>query len=239
MDFQRVLFVGPDLRQAPSAEGFRRQLQSLRGDTVLDDLVDTTQGFDNLWTIVHDTLQHGDGPLLLIDLDPNADSAYLDWLRSELQQLAAPLEASHRLYVTGSLLGRRELNAEAACALLQRPEEHLDCREVREIPAKPNWSNIPPHRHQLFLCIGARCVRRGALPLWKSLRQRLIAAGRIETPDGVLITRTYCQYPCNRGPIATVHPDGTWYSITSEAEVQQLVDEHLLGGKVGEKALQR
>ncbi|WP_207388825.1 (2Fe-2S) ferredoxin domain-containing protein [Stutzerimonas kirkiae] len=237
MGFQCLLFVGPDLRHGAAGEAFRRQLQALRGEAALDDLVDTAGGFDALWARVAAELREGDGRLLLVDLDPNADSAYLDWLRGELWRLAEPLGGQGRILLSGSLLGRRPLDAAAACSLADNPGEQLDCETLAEIPAKPNWSHIPPHRHQLFLCIGARCVRRGALPLWKQLRQRLAAAGRIETEDGVLITRTYCQYPCNLGPIATVHPDGAWYRIASEEDVRRLVDEHLVGGAPLDAAL--
>ncbi|MHC6225641.1 (2Fe-2S) ferredoxin domain-containing protein [Pseudomonas sp. X10] len=232
MTYSRVLFVGPDLAEGSSAQAFRLHLQTLRGPQVLADLIDTATGFDGLWTTVRVFLSKQQGTLLLVDLDPGADSAYLDWLRSELQTLAQASGGLGRLFVSSALLGRHELSAAKACALIDQHSEHLPCEGTASIPAKPNWSQIPPHRHQLFLCIGARCVRRGALPLWKRLRQRLAAAKAIETEDGVLITRTYCQYPCNRGPIATVHPAGHWYRIACEADVDRLVDEQLLNHRV-------
>ncbi|MDF0732144.1 (2Fe-2S) ferredoxin domain-containing protein [Pseudomonas entomophila] len=234
MTYERVLFVGPDLSEGSSAQAFRQQLQALRGAGVIDDLIDTATGFEGLWTAAADFLGNGHGKLLLIDLDPGADSAYLDWLRSELQALPG---SAGRLFVSSALLGRHALSAEKACALIEQHDDHLPCEGAASIPAKPNWSLIPAHRHQLFLCIGARCVRRGALPLWKRLRQRLAAAEAIETEDGVLITRTYCQYPCNRGPIATVHPAGHWYRVACEADVDRLVDEQLLGHRVAQGQL--
>ncbi|MFJ9990335.1 (2Fe-2S) ferredoxin domain-containing protein [Pseudomonas putida] len=230
-----VLFVGPDLAEGSSSHAFRQQLQALRGPEVLDDLIDTATGFDGLWQRVSAFVAEHPGKLLLIDLDPGADSAYLDWLRAELQALAP--EAAGRVFVSAALLGRHVLSAQKACALIEQTDEHLPCEGAGEIPAKPGWSSIPPHRHQLFLCIGARCVRRGALPLWKRLRQRLAAANAIETEDGVLITRTYCQYPCNRGPIATVHPAGHWYRVASEADVDRLADEQLLEHRVARQVL--
>lgn len=237
MNYRRVLFVGPDLAEGSSGQVFRQQLLALRGPGVLDDLVDTASGFDALWQTVAAFLGEGTGNLLLVDLDPGADSAYLDWLRSELQALPG---SEGRLFVSSALLGRHALSAEKACASIEQSDQHLSCVGAASIPAKPDWSRIPPHRHHLFLCIGARCVRRGALPLWKRLRQRLAAAHAIESEDGVLITRTYCQYPCNRGPIATVHPAGHWYRVASEADVDRLVDEQLLEHRVaGQQLIER
>ncbi|MDH0301638.1 MULTISPECIES: (2Fe-2S) ferredoxin domain-containing protein [unclassified Pseudomonas] len=228
MSHDQVLFVGPDLSNGSASEAFRRQLLALRGPAVADALIDTATGFDGLWLAVRQFLAQASGTLLLVDLDPTADSAYLDWLRSELAQLAGSTEAARRLFVSTPLLGRQPLSAAKACALIEQRDEQLSCDGVAEVAAKPDWSRIPAHRHQLFLCIGARCVRRGALPLWKHVRQRLAAAAAIETADGVLITRTHCQYPCNRGPIATVHPAGHWYQVASLADADRLVDEQLL-----------
>lgn len=235
MSYRRVLFVGPDLAKGSASLAFRQQLQGLRGPEALVDVIDTAAGFDQLWQVTGAFLSESEGQLLIVDLDPGADSAYLDWLRSELQALAEARPG--RLFITGALLGRHDLSAAKACAVIEQPAEHLPCAGIAEVPAKPNWSQIPAHRHQLFLCIGARCVRRGALPLWKRLRQQLAAADVIEKPDGVLITRTYCQYPCNRGPIATVHPAGHWYRVASEADVDDLVREQLLGHRQAASAL--
>lgn len=237
MSHDQVLFVGPDLSTGSASETFRQQLLVLRGPTVVDALIDTATGFDALWLAVRRFIDQGCGTLLLIDLDPSADSAYLDWLRSELAQLAGSAEVAGRLFVSTPLLGRQPLSASRACVLIEQGDEQASCAGVADVAAKPDWSRIPPHRHQLFLCIGARCVRRGALPLWKHVRQRLATAAAIETADGVLITRTHCQYPCNRGPIATVHPAGHWYQVANLADADRLVDEQLLAHRPAEAIL--
>ena len=80
----------------------------------------------------------------------------------------------------------------------------------------------------MLLCNGPRCTRRGALPLWKLLREELKAAGKLETADGVHITRTQCQFPCDQGPTLSVYPSGEWYRIRDAAEVRRLVQQRFI-----------
>ncbi|BBP81070.1 MULTISPECIES: (2Fe-2S) ferredoxin domain-containing protein [unclassified Pseudomonas] len=218
--YARVLFAGPDLGEGAFAELFRRQLAALRGEAALADIVDTGAGFDALTRAV----QASPRPLLVIDLDPQSGPQHLDWLRDELGRLDAPGE----LFVA-SLLGQYDSDpAGAACALVERHELHLACVGVPELPASHAWSCIPPHARRLLLCNGPRCTRRGALPLWKKLRETLKAAGKLECEGGVHITRTQCQFPCDLGPTASLYPEGEWYRIRDEAEVLRWVQERIV-----------
>ncbi|MBP5970408.1 (2Fe-2S) ferredoxin domain-containing protein [Pseudomonas iridis] len=110
-------------------------------------------------------------------------------------------------------------------------------KTVDGVYTHPDWSHVPEHAHHVFLCTGPRCTQRGALQLWKTLRRHLLAHDRIETPGGVLLTRTHCQFPCNLGPILTVYPETCWYGVHSDADVQRLVEVHLVGGEVVEDLL--
>lgn len=223
--YARVLFVGPDLQQGSLAELFQRQLSALRGAAALADIVDTTAGYDGLWQQVRACIDAGELPLLLVDLDPNCSSPHLDWLRSELQTLAG--ECADRLFVcTGAGEGLAALDG-----LIADPARHLGCVEVPQLPAAHAWSCIPPHQYRVLLCNGPRCTRRGALPLWKMLREQLKAAGKLECAGGVHITRTQCQFPCDQGPTLSVYPPGAWYQVRSEADVQRLVQEQFVEGR--------
>lgn len=229
--YQRVLFVGPGLSGGSTGEAFRRQVCAVRGTTAAADIIDTLEGFEHLWLTLRAPLPGHAAPVLVVDLEPSSDSAYLDWLRDELGRIAREHPQAPRLWVTAGALGRRGLDAGLACESIRQQERHLPCDTVSAVASDPDWSRIPEHARQVFLCTGPRCVRRGALPLWKSLRRALLEHGRIETPGGVLLTRTACQFPCNLGPVLTVHPDGCWYRVRDEAEVLRLVEGHLLAGQ--------
>lgn len=221
--YAQVLFAGPDLLDGSFAELFRARLVELRGERALAEIVDTGAGYDGLWQRV----QEGSGRLLVIDLEAQSSSQHVDWLRSELARLTEPARVS----VT-SLFGQLDADAAgAACALLERPELHLSCLDVPALPGSHAWSKIPAHQYRVLLCNGPRCTRRGALPLWKMLREKVKAAGRLECEGGVHITRTQCQFPCDQGPTLTVYPPGHWYQVRSEEDVVRLVDEQLVAGR--------
>lgn len=221
--YARVLFVGPDLSEGSFAEVFRARLAALRDEQALRDVIDTGSGYETLWNAVSESGR----PLLVIDLEPQSSSAHLDWLRSELVQL----EGAEQIFVASAIGTAEALPVEAACALIDRPELHLPCTDVAPLPDVHAWSKIPLHEHRVLLCNGPRCTRRGALPLWKGLREKLKAAGKLECAGGVHITRTQCQFPCDQGPTLSVYPAGKWYRVRNEAEVTRLVDELFVAGR--------
>lgn len=225
--YARVLFVGPDLQRGAYAELFQRQLLALRGQAALGDIVDSENSYQPLWQRVRQCIAAGELPLLLVDLDPNASSPYLDWLRSELQTISRESGHTDQLFV---MPGNADALA-ATCARIAEPDRHLGCVEVPSLPDSHAWSCIPPHSQRLLLCNGPRCTRRGALPLWKSLREQLKAAGKLECEGGVHITRTQCQFPCDQGPTLSLYPAGTWYQIRDEADVRRLVQEQFVEGR--------
>lgn len=225
--YSRVLYVGPDLQRGSFAELFQRQLVAARNESALADIVDTTEGYDALWQTVRASIAAGQLPLLLIDLDPNSSSPYLDWLRSELQQLTSdPAIQAQLLVARGDAAAVDTLDA-----LIEHRESHLDCVTVAPLPGAHAWSCIPEHDYRVLLCNGPRCTRRGALPLWKALREQLKAAGKLECAGGVHITRTQCQFPCDQGPTLSVYPPGAWYQVQNEEDVRTLVQERFVEGR--------
>lgn len=220
-----ILLVGP--LHGIQGERLHREVAERLGRAV--ERIDTSDGFDGLWARVHALLVEQVG-LLLVDLEPTADGAYLDWLRAELAALAQQYPQAPEPKITTSALGRRGLEASAVLAAIDDPGQQAACRGVGAIPTQPDWSAPPPHRHHLFICTGPRCVRRGALPLWKTLRRELQRVDLYENADGALLTRTGCQFPCNRGPILTVYPERVWYGLRSDEQVCRVVGEHLRDG---------
>ena len=105
--YARVLLVGPDLAAGSYAELFQRQLLALRDESALADIVDTTAGFAGLWQRVTACIADGELPLLLLDLDPQSSSPYLDWLRSELQRLADVSGVADQLFVAAARQGEQ------------------------------------------------------------------------------------------------------------------------------------
>ncbi len=51
------------------------------------------------------------------------------------------------------------------------------------------------------------------------------------------VVRTSCMGPCDGGPHAMVAPDNIWYAGAGPEDVEEIVTEHLLGGRPVERLL--
>ena len=41
-----------------------------------------------------------------------------------------------------------------------------------------------------------------------------------------------CLDRCAGGPVAVVYPEGTWYTFVDKADIDEIVDSHLIKGEV-------
>ncbi len=92
-------------------------------------------------------------------------------------------------------------------------------------------------RLHVFVCRNARpvtgrpsCEARGAAELFARLTEAAAALG-----GEVAVTESGCLGPCFEGPNLVVYPDGVWYAGVTPDDVDELVAEHLIGGRPVER----
>ena len=87
-------------------------------------------------------------------------------------------------------------------------------------------------RSHFLICTGGGCIASGALDVSKAVREEIEARGLAGEID---VVETGCLGPCVQGPVALVYPDGVFYQNIKVDDVPELVEEHLLKGRVVER----
>lgn len=96
------------------------------------------------------------------------------------------------------------------------------------LPDKPKMGDYKRH---LLVCTGPRCTQNGeSQALFDSLAAKFKAAGLDQGVLRVKRTRTTCFATCKAGPIVCVQPDGVWYYNVTAANLDRIIEQHLLGG---------
>ena len=84
-------------------------------------------------------------------------------------------------------------------------------------------------RSHVLICGGTGCTSSGSPAIRAHLEKELEAKG---LSNEIKVVQTGCFGLCALGPIMIVYPEGTFYSRVTEADVTEIVEEHLLKGRV-------
>lgn len=107
-------------------------------------------------------------------------------------------------------------------------------RPAVTMPAKPlpEASLVPAQKRRVLVCQGGPCNAAGADVIWGHLRNEQERRKLRIVGDGVMTAKSTCLGPCNLAPVLQVFPEGTYYGGVTEAGIDRIIDEHLLGGRV-------
>jgi (2Fe-2S) ferredoxin len=99
---------------------------------------------------------------------------------------------------------------------------------------------LPPFERHVFVCLNARpsdaprvsCTGDGKSELHTRLQQLAREAG---LGARVRINKSGCLDQCEHGPTVVVYPDAVWYGHVQPEDAEEIVREHLLGGRPVER----
>lgn len=100
-----------------------------------------------------------------------------------------------------------------------------------------------PIRHHVFVCTGKSCSAVGSAEVREAFERELKARGILfgreakgKNPKGsIVVTECASVGFCAIGAAVMVYPDGVWYAQVHAGDVPEIIESHLLNGRVVER----
>ena len=91
--------------------------------------------------------------------------------------------------------------------------------------------------HHIFICTSCRingqqkgfCYSKDSVDIIQKFMEVIEDNG---LSGDIMITNTGCFGICDKGPIAVIYPEGVWYGNLTEEDVEKIVEQHIMKGKV-------
>ena len=90
------------------------------------------------------------------------------------------------------------------------------------------------YRSHVLVCGGTGCTSSGSDRIVRALENNIKSVG---LEQEVKVIRTGCFGLCALGPIMIIYPEGAFYSRVNVDDVPEIVEEHLLKGRVVKRLL--
>ena len=123
-----------------------------------------------------------------------------------------------------------------ACEGMAKPEFIADAEELCALAPVTS----APIRHHVFVCSGKSCSAVGSAEVIEAFESQLKARGVLfgreakgKNPKGsVILTECASVGFCAIGAAVMIYPDGVWYAQVRASDVPEIIEEHLLQGRV-------
>ena len=96
------------------------------------------------------------------------------------------------------------------------------------------------YQRHVFFCCNQReagekcCAGAGAADMRGYAKGRIKALG-LNGPGHVRINTAGCLDRCEEGPVLVVYPDAVWYTYVDHEDIDEIIDSHIVNGKVVER----
>ena len=96
------------------------------------------------------------------------------------------------------------------------------------------------YKHHVFFCLNKRdahencCACHGSEKMQEYAKKR-IKDLKLSGPGAIRINKSGCLDRCEEGPVVVVYPEEVWYTYVDEKDIDEIIDEHLVNGRVVER----
>ena len=91
--------------------------------------------------------------------------------------------------------------------------------------------------HHVFFCCNQRdegemcCNNLGATEAQTYAKDRINQL-KLKGKGNIRINKSGCMGRCEEGPVIVVYPEGVWYSYVDTDDVEEIIQEHLIHGRI-------
>ena len=110
------------------------------------------------------------------------------------------------------------------------------------MPSNSPHASTGYYGRHIFFCLNERkngedaCANHDAQAGFDHCKSRVKQAG-LSGPGKVRVNKAGCLDRCAGGPVAVVYPEAVWYSFVDKEDIDEIVDSHLVNGRVVERLL--
>jgi (2Fe-2S) ferredoxin len=96
------------------------------------------------------------------------------------------------------------------------------------------------YKHHVFFCLNQRepgaacCANHHAAELQTYAKERVKALG-LAGAGRIRINKAGCLDRCDDGPTLVVYPDAVWYTYVDRADIDEIIESHLVRGQPVER----
>ena len=95
----------------------------------------------------------------------------------------------------------------------------------------------PHYQRHVFFCVnqrdhGQRCCADGAAAEHRDYAKKRMKAAGMHGRGKVRVNRCGCLDRCDEGPVIVVYPEAVWYNYVDREDIDEIIDQHLLKGKI-------
>ena len=96
------------------------------------------------------------------------------------------------------------------------------------------------YKHHVFFCCNQReggeacCNDHGAQTTRDYAKKRVKELG-LAGKGKVRVNQAGCLDRCEEGPVLVIYPEAVWYTYVDRQDVDEIIDEHLMHGRVVER----
>ncbi len=96
------------------------------------------------------------------------------------------------------------------------------------------------YRYHVFFCVNQRedgsacCANHDSQAMRDYVKEKVKSLG-LNADARVRVNTAGCLDRCAEGPVIVVYPEGTWYTYVDKDDVDEIIDQHLVHGRIVER----